>query len=166
MVNWKKLETENKILGLWHFLKSLVTHIELFRKIVYKTQRMENDRKKDDYFFIFSKTFRSLSKSESKVKDFAFFEKIVYKTQRMDNHRYFVLDSDFTFVSNEKYFEKMNFCEAENLVPEMNISHEPTWSTTKKRVYVFVVGRWDFACPCFPKCHFPCWTRCTQLEST
>ena len=95
-------ETENKILGLWHFLKSLVTRIELFRKIVYETQRMENDRKKDDYFFIFSKTFRSLSKSESKAKGFVFFEKIVYKTQRMENHHYFVLDSNFTFVSNEK----------------------------------------------------------------
>ena len=55
MINWKKFETENKILGLWHFLKSLVTQIELFRKIVYKTQRMENDRKKDDYFFHFFK---------------------------------------------------------------------------------------------------------------
>ena len=66
MINWKKFETENKILGLWHFLKSLVTQIELFRKIVYKTQRMEN-------------------------------------------HRYFVLDSNFTFVSNEKYFEKWAF---------------------------------------------------------
>ena len=109
MINWKKFETGNKILGLWHFLKSLVTQIGLFRKIVYKTQRMENDRKKRRLFFIFSKTFRSLSKSESKVKGFAFFEKIVYKTQRMENHRYFVLDSNFTFVSNEKYFEKWTF---------------------------------------------------------
>ena len=87
---------------------------------------MANGRKKDDYFFIFQKYFDHCHVSEQKAKDFEFLEKIVSKTQRMENHRFCILDFDFTFWSNEKYFRKMNFCEAKIVVPEMNISHEPT----------------------------------------